>query len=59
MTNDLTYVVSGDGADDEPCRNGVCQEPGHEHFDADDFIDDIRAEQEDRYLEHGATTGAA
>jgi hypothetical protein len=39
----------------ESCRNenGICQDSKHEHFDFDDYFDDYRAEQADRYLEHG------
>jgi hypothetical protein len=51
-------VANGEG---EACRNinGVCENQAHEHFDFDEFFDDFRAEQEDRYLEYGARPGAA
>lgn len=60
MTNDL-YGLGPDHTGDDACRNenGVCQDSTHDHFDLDDFIDERRAAQEDRYLEHGAKRGAA
>jgi hypothetical protein len=60
MTNDLYYVALDEPTDEEPCRNanGICQDQTHAHFDFDDFLDDFRAEQEDRYLEHGTKAGA-
>ena len=45
----------------EPWReeNGVCQDSGHEHLEFDDFFDDHRVEQEDRYLERGEHSEAS
>jgi hypothetical protein len=61
MILDLIFVEGDEDVDHSLCRNDncICQNRRHDHFDFDEFFDDWRATQEDKYFEHGAGSGAS